>query len=395
MEPTEKLYDKDAYITEFTATVLSCEECKNGYRVLLDRTAFFPEEGGQKADKGTLDGVPVADVQIKGHAIYHFLPCSIPVGKEVCGVIDFPDRFRKMQNHTGEHILSGIIHALFGFDNVGFHLGDDDVTFDVSGELSREQLNQVETLANEAVYRCISVEACYPSPTDLAKMNYRAKLDLKEGVRIVTIGDVDACACCAPHVKNTGEVGIIKLLDFIRYKGGVRIHMLCGSDAVADYRKKHLVLAKAATLLSAKQHETDAAVASLLSEKEHLQFSIRALGKELALEKAKTLSFSSPYIIYFPDPKEKDVAFWREFALIAAEHHKTCVAVFFGADEAGYAYAIASPSSLVNVKPLAPHLNRALNGRGGGNEGLIQGSVKAGREEIESSLPNLFTEYIT
>ncbi len=384
MNPTKKLYDENAYLTEFTATVLSCEECKQGYRVLLDQTAFFPEEGGQKADKGSLAGIPVADVKIKGSFIYHHLPAPLDVGATVEGNIDFPDRYRKMQNHTGEHIVSGIIHALYGFDNVGFHLGDDDVTFDFSGELTREQLNHVEDLANQAIYRSIPITAYYPSAEELNSLNYRAKLDLADGVRIVTIGDVDSCACCAPHVKNTGEVGIIKLLDFIRYKGGIRIHMLCGSDAVKDYRTKHLVLAKAATLLSAKQHETDVAVEKLLAEKDHLSFLNRALQKELALEKAKALTSDAPYLSLFTE--EKDVAFWREFVQIAAEYHGKCVAVFFGNDENGYSYLIASYNT--DLKPLSAEINRALNGRGGGNEVLIQGSLRAHRSAVLSYLQN-------
>ncbi len=382
MQETKKLYDDDAYLTDFTATVLACEAYKNGYCIVLDQTAFFPEEGGQKADKGTLGGIPVTDVQIKENVIFHYLSSPLTAGDTVDGIIDFPDRYRKMQNHTGEHIVSGIIHSLFAFDNVGFHLSDTEVTFDVSGELSREQLNLVENLANQAIYRCIPVFAYYPEAEDLKKMEYRAKLSLQENVRIVTIGDVDACACCAPHVKNTGEIGIIKLLDFIRYKGGVRIHMLCGSDAVADYRHKHLTLSRAAALLSAKQHETDAAVQRLIEEKEQLAFSFKALQKELALEKAKTLFTDAPFLTLYTE--EKDLSFWREFSLIAANHHKKCVAVFFGNEKKGYAYLIASPG--VSVKELAPMLNHALNGRGGGNDGLIQGNVKASKAEIDTYL---------
>ena len=389
MQATKKLYDADAYIHEFTATVLACEKCGEVYRVLLDQTAFFPEEGGQKADKGTLDGITVQDVQERKHFIYHILPSPLSAGSVVQGRIDFTDRYRKMQNHTGEHIVCGIIHALYGFDNVGFHLNDEEVTFDISGELTRDQLNEIERLANEAVYRNIPITATYPSAEELSSIQYRAKLNLEDGVRIVTIGDVDACACCAPHVKQTGEVGIIKLLDFIRYKGGVRIHMQCGMDAVLDYRTKHLVLAKSATLLSAKQHETDEAISALLAEKERLLFSIRALQKELALEKAKALPFGDPYILAFAE--DKDFAFWREFAMIAADYHGTCVAVFFGEDKKGYAYAIASQGK--SVKALASPLNRALNGRGGGNDGLIQGSVNASREEITQTLQSLISNH--
>ena len=390
MQPTKKLYDIDAYLREFTATVLSCEESKRGYALLLDQTAFFPEEGGQKADGGFLNDIAVTDVQLKDGYIFHYCAAPIAVGETVTGKIDFPERYRKMQNHTGEHIACGIIHTLYGFDNVGFHLNDQEVTFDISGELNREDLNRVETLANEIIYRNLKVSGFYPSAEELRAMQYRAKLDLTEGVRIVTIGDVDSCACCAPHVKSTGEVGIIKFLDFIRYKGGVRIHMLCGSDAVADYRKKHLVLAEAATLLSAKQHETDAAVAALLAEKDKLRFTIHALTKELATEKAKALPLATPYILAFTE--EKDVSFLREMAIAATEYHGVPVCLFLGSDGEGYAYAIASSDT--SVRPLAKPLNLTLKGKGGGNEGLIQGSIFSSKEEIMKKLPNLMAEYL-
>lgn len=390
MQATKKLYDDDAYLCEFTATVLSCEETKKGYAVLLDQTAFFPEEGGQKADGGLLGDVAVTDVQLKDGLIYHYCAAPLAVGETVTGRIDFPERYRKMQNHTGEHIACGIIHTLFGFDNVGFHLSRDDVTFDVSGELNREDLNRVEDLANAAIYQNIPVKVFYPTSEERKSMTYRAKLDLDEGVRIVSIEGVDACACCAPHVRSTGEIGIIKFLDFIRYKGGVRVHMLCGSDAVADYRKKHLVLAEAATLLSAKQHETDAAVTALLAEKDKLKFSLRALEKELAKEKAKALPFASPYILSFTD--EKDVAFLREIAMAAADYHKIPVCLFSGLVGEGYAYAIAACDK--NLRPLAGPLNLALGGKGGGNEGLIQGSVAASKEKIEQTFPILMKDFL-
>ena len=246
-------------------------------------------------------------------------------------------------------------------------------------------MNEIEDAANEAIYRNLPVKAYYPDESTLKDLSYRAKLALTENVRIVTIADVDCCACCAPHVKRTGEIGIIKLLDFIRYKGGVRIHILCGTDAVADYRKKHLVLARAASLLSAKQHETDDAVVKLLEDKERLSFALRGLQKELATEKAKALSVTKYFTVLFET--EKDFAFWREFAMIAAALHGSCIAVFFGNEEDGYAYAFADAGQ--NAKALAKPINTALRGKGGGNEGLIQGSVSAKRKDIEDFFDHL------
>ena len=212
---TEKLYYKDSYIKNFSAEVLSVEKIDNGFDVVLDKTAFFPEEGGQSADTGTIGYAGVFDVFERDGVVHHLTDISPCIGNNECSV-DFDARFEKMQCHTAEHILCGIIHRLFGFDNVGFHLGEDEVTFDVSGVLTREELDRVESLANNVVFENILVETFFPKSDELDEIEYRAKLDLTEGVRLVKIGDVDTCACCAPHVAYTGEIGLIKILDFMK-----------------------------------------------------------------------------------------------------------------------------------------------------------------------------------
>ena len=226
---TERLYNKNAYLRAFSARVLSVSECMGGYLVETDATAFFPEGGGQGADRGTLGGFEVLDVQEREGRIFHLLGGAPNVGGVVSGEVDFALRFERMQCHTGEHIVSGILHRLYGAENVGFHLGDI-VTLDI---------DVVEDLANEAVFKNIPVEISYPAPEALASMTYRAKLDLTENVRIVTIGDVDACACCAPHVAYTGEIGLIKILEFEKHRGGTRIWMQAGARALRDYREKY------------------------------------------------------------------------------------------------------------------------------------------------------------
>ena len=219
---TEKLYNQNAYLRAFSARVLSVSEGKGGHLVETDATAFFPEGGGQGADRGTLGGFNVLDVQEREGRIFHLLSGAPNVGDVVSGEVDFALRFERMQCHTGEHIVSGILHRLCGAENVGFHLGDI-VTLDIDVVVDRATLDRAEDLANEAVFRNIPVEISYPAPEALASMTYRAKLDLTENVRIVTIGDVDACACCAPHVAYTGEIGLIKILEFEKHRGGTRI----------------------------------------------------------------------------------------------------------------------------------------------------------------------------
>ena len=236
---TRKLYYEDAYIRDFEAEVLSCEKAKDGWQVILSATAFFPEEGGQTADTGALGAVRVLDVHEKDGAIYHLTDGPLAVGETVTGHLDWEERFRKMQTHTGEHIVSGLIHSTYGYDNVGFHLTGAGCTIDFNGELSRAQLDDIERRANEAVWQGLRVRTKFPMAWELKEMDYRSKLDLTQDVRIVCVEGVDMCACCAPHVSSTGQIGVIKLLDFMRHRGGVRIWMKTGSDALADYEARY------------------------------------------------------------------------------------------------------------------------------------------------------------
>ena len=238
---TEKLFYRDSHLKEFTAEVLSCEKRDGHYEVELDRTAFFPEGGGQYADTGVLDEMQVCDVQEKDGRIFHIMKDRservseyFTAGRRVSGRIDWEERFMKMQQHTGEHIVSGLVHARFGYNNVGFHLGSEDCTMDFNGAVTKEELQEIEQEANRAVWKNLPVQVLYPTEEELASMDYRSKIEIEGQIRIVVIPGYDVCACCAPHVNNTGEIGMIKLTGVQRYKGGVRVTMLCGVRALLD-----------------------------------------------------------------------------------------------------------------------------------------------------------------
>ena len=264
---TEKLYDLDSYVRAFRATVLACEPDDSGrFRVLLDRTAFFPEGGGQAPDRGTLENARVTDVQITGGDIWHTTDKPLPVGAGVDGALDFDTRFRRMQNHSGEHIVSGLVHTLYGFDNVGFHLGSEDVTMDYSGLLDREQLLRVEYLANEAVAKNVPITVRYPSDDELAALDYRSKKELEGAVRIVTVEGYDVCACCAPHVRHTGEIGLLKVLALQNYKGGVRITIACGGRGFSCLSEHSAALTAMAREFSTSAEEIPGQVKKLREE---------------------------------------------------------------------------------------------------------------------------------
>lgn len=376
MKPTEKLYDRSAYATVFESEVLSCDAATDGYRIVLSSTLFFPEEGGQSCDTGTLDGIPVKNVQISQDGIItHILPSPIDIGKTVRGEIEFPPRFRKMQHHTGEHLLCGIAHKLYGAENIGFHLGDSDVTMDLDIVLTPDDLDRIELLANEAIYRNVPVTTRYPDPEELKTMTYRAKLDLSENVRIVTIDGYDTCACCAPHVAHTGEIGLIRVVDAMHYKGGIRLRILCGNDAFLDYRTRYRQVLTISNLLSAKQNEVVGAVEQLqhaLIEEKRAENTLR---NRILEEEIKTLPaiFTEGNLVRFAPLLEARQL--REFTNEGVRRCSGIFAVFSGDDEKGYSYVMGSRS--VDLREAAKEINTALSGRGGGTPEMIQGSVKA------------------
>lgn len=374
---TEKLYDKDSHLKEFTGTVLSCKKTGEKYTVTLNRTAFFPEGGGQQSDRGYIGGAYISDVQIKNGDILHFADKPLSVGQAYDCKLDFDFRFRNMQNHSGEHIISGIVHRLYGFNNVGFHLGAE-MTMDFDGELTRQQLDEIEDLANKAVYENLPVKAYYPTDEELKQLDYRSKLDLKENVRIVEIKGVDVCACCAPHVKATGEIGVIKILDFEKYKGGVRLIVKCGADALRDYREKYKNVLEISNLLSAKQFEVSAAVVRLNEQLSAEKAAAAALKKRLIAEKAAGFAPDTDKTAVFENGLDI-----KELQLLADALCQKAGGIrgaFSGADGA-FAFAICGEETTLGE--FFTKFKAAFNTRGGGRNGIRQGTVCADRAEIE------------
>lgn len=381
MEKTVKLYDEDSHMYEFSARVISCEKTDKGYKTILDRTAFFPEGGGQPADVGNINGIRVTDVQIdKSGIITHMLENELPADAEVKGEIDREIRFRRMQNHSGEHIVSGIIHKLFGYNNVGFHMGSEFVTLDLDGPLSRDDLDRVELLANRAVCENVAVRAEYPSAEVLKSLDYRSKLELTEDVRIVTIEGYDVCACCAPHVCRTGEIGVIKLLDAVKYKGGTRINMLSGYDALEDYNARYKSTAAVSVLLKSKQSEIKEAVERILEELNFEKQAQTELKRQLIKLKKASIQPTDGNLVLFEESMDM-----LNLRILVNETVELCggiCAAFSGNDSDGYNYVMASRT--VPMRAKSKEINSALCGRGGGSDEMIQGSVKTSAAEIKA-----------
>lgn len=384
---TEKLYYSDSYLFDFSAKVIDVTEDNGRKAVILDKTAFFPEGGGQPGDEGIIDGMAVVDVQEKNGIILHYVKgdISCKAGDAVVGRVDSKLRFERMQAHSGEHIVSGVAHRLFGVENVGFHMIDLVMTVDFDKVLTKEQIAQIESEANDWVYKNVKIDAEIVPPEKLEALQYRSKLDLRENVRIVTIEGCDMCACCAPHVARTGEIGIIKLLTCVSHRGGVRLTMICGAKALKDYACKHSDVMSISDMLKAPNDATPAAVAELLEKLTEEKRKTALQRQKLYDHIAKGLECSESSIVLFADDLSPDEL--RELAELCKTKTKKIMAVFSGNEEQGYAFAIASES--VKLRALSKDINIRLNGRGGGRDEMLQGRVVAGENEIRKYFAEL------
>ncbi len=374
---TEKLYYKDSYMREFSSEVLSSWACEGGYAVTLAATAFFPEEGGQYSDTGTLGGATVSHVYEKDGIIYHLTDRALAVGTTVTGAIDFDARYEKMQCHTAEHILSGLIHSTYGLNNVGFHLGALDVTMDISSPLSWDELIEIERRANLAVYENLPVTAIYPTPDELSALEYRSKLDITENVRIINIGTYDSCACCAPHVRSTGELGLIKILDAEKLRGGMRVHITAGLRAYREVAKMYSNLAEISHLLSVPRLDTADGVKKLLSDYEAKKTDYKNARRVYFEREAELIpSTDSSAVLVFPDATQDEL---RIVANAAVDRVGGILVLLSGVDGA-YRFVLASKS--VDLRTEVKKITAALGGGGGGSSAMAQGNLTATLTEI-------------
>ena len=376
---TEKLYYKDGHINCFSAVVISCIKTEDGYEVVLDKTAFFPEGGGQLSDTGKLGAVNVLHVFERESEVIHLTDGELPVGETVKGCVDWDVRFNRMQSHSGEHIVSGVVHSKYGFNNVGFHMGTDGVIVDFDGYMTADELSYVELEANRIITANVPISNKFPTSEELKNMDYRSKLELTENVRLVTIEGCDVCACCAPHVSHTGEIGLIKILESIRRKDGVRIRMLAGENALEDYRKKSDSVSAVSALLSAKSDSIATAVERVLTEKEKLAWDMGSLCRRMVEMMTQNLECLPGNMVFFEQLFDNESL--RLLVNAAVSKCGGICAAFAGSDEDGYKYVMGSLSN--DLREASKSINSALSGRGGGTPEMIQGSVRAARADIE------------
>ena len=381
---TQRLYYEDAYLRRFEATVISCEPAKKHFAVVLDRTAFFPEGGGQAPDLGTLDGIAVLDVQERGDEVVHTCAKPLEPGATVAGEIDWPRRFALMQQHSGEHLVSGLVHERYGWNNVGFHMGADCMTIDFSGPIPLEDIPELERAANEAVWADLPSEILLPSAEELEHLRYRSKKALTGQVRLVRFPNTDLCACCGTHVARTGEIGLIKILSCVKFHEGVRIELMCGSQALDYLSAIHAQNHEVSTLLSAKPLQTAAAVRRVLDERADALYRLTFEENRRFAETAEALAGTGDCLLFEEGLTPDGV---RKLCVAVMEKCGGRCAVFSGSDEADYKYAMGQENG--DLRALTKQMNAALNGRGGGKPFFVQGSVNAKRAEIDSFFASL------
>ena len=376
---TRKLYYEDSHLRCFTAQVLSCEKTEKGFEVILNATAFYPEGGGQAADTGLLNGIRVLDTRERGETVVHLCEAALEVGTEVNGSIDWEPRFHRMQQHSGEHIVSGIINRRYGYHNVGFHMGSDIITIDFDGLVPAEDLASIEAEANGAVWSNLAVKCWYPSEEELPHVPYRTKRALPWPVRIVEVPGFDNCACCGTHVKATGEIGLIKLFSVIGFRGGTRMEMSCGCSALKLLNNAYEQNKQVSQAFSAKIEETGAAARRMNEVEAQLKYRIVGLEKRIFTGIAASFA-GKGNVVHFEEGLDNTAV--RDLADAIADHCGGTAAVFSGSDEAGYAFCLVTRQG--DLRALGKEMTKRLHGRGGGKPAFQQGRVQAKREEIEA-----------
>ena len=375
--PTNKLYYEDPHLRQFSARVLTCQETENGFLVTLDATAFYPEGGGQACDLGALGNARVLDVQEQGEEVVHLCDKPLEVGQAVEGNIHWDRRFDLMQQHSGEHIVSGLVHSLLGHHNVGFHVGSDRMEIDFDGPVSPEELTLIETRANQAVWMNLPIRCWYPSPEELPNTFYRTKRVLPWPVRIVEVPGFDSCACCGVHVKSTGEIGLIKIISCVKFHQGVRIELCCGNRALRLLQNVFEQNRQVSQAFSAKILETGAAAQKINETLAAVKYRSTAFRNRLFAAIAEGYAGRSR-VIHFEE--SLDGAELWELATAIAGRCGGFAAVFSGNDSDGYSYCLATRDG--DLRQLNQEMTQALNGRGGGKPHFQQGSVKAAETRI-------------
>lgn len=381
-----EIFYQDSYLKEYDTKVVSCVKEKDLYKVILEETIFYPEGGGQSSDLGKIEDANVIQVKREKDEIVHYIDSTLEVGQKVHLTIDWARRYDHMQNHTGEHILSGIIQKLYGYENVGFHMDEEKIQADYDGVLTQENIEEIEYQINEVIHQNIPVVETYPTSEELVNLEYRSKKELSGKVRIVSIDGVDICACCGTHVKSTAEVNLIKILSFEKHKTGTRIEMKCGVRAFKDYKMKHNQNTELFQLFSSKPDGVASAVRKQNEEYHALQKQFVELANIYLKQRVDSFE-QADFIVDILD-LPISVQSIREY--VNALTAKASVVCVLTKKDDRYFYMLASEKE--NVSALSKKMNQVFNGKGGGKDHFAQGSIASNLEELEVDISTIIRE---
>ncbi|MGN0070782.1 MAG: alanyl-tRNA editing protein [Atopobiaceae bacterium] len=402
MEKFDELYYREPYTKEFDATVTSCEPRDGGYAIELSEAAFYPTGGGQPGDRGTLtygegedavvvhvtEAVPGKGADGSEEGAVELCDAALPVGVQVHGALDWTWRRDNMEAHTGEHIVSGIVHALFGFDNIGFHMGEKCIEVDFDGVLSAEDALEVERRANAAVREDVPVEVLLPTPDELAAMEYRSKKDHEGQIRVVKIGDVDTCACCGTHLSTSGQVGLIKIVRMSTKKKKTRLELLCGRRALELCEERLDQLRDTSNFLSVADEEVPEAVRRLSAEKDDYKHQLKQVQREKLAQAMAAAAPEGSLLLWYQDGLEIDeLRYVCEQALGRDDIEKVAALSAVAGDPSRIAYVLAAKEE--DLRPVCKELNKRLSGRGGGKPQMVQGSWASVRDDAEAAVREL------
>ncbi|MBR2696677.1 MAG: alanyl-tRNA editing protein [Parasporobacterium sp.] len=393
---TEKLYYQDAYLKEFTAEITDIREIEDRTAIVLDRTALYPEGGGQGADHGIirlLDGgeeISIADVQEEQEEIWHFPETKdlsgFEIGQKVSGTIDWERRFDHMQQHSGEHIISGILCRMFHCDNIGFHLGEDDVTIDYNAAFTFEEALKAEDEANRYIWENHPLVELWPDPEELKTIEYRSKKELEGNVRLTSFPGADTCACCGTHVKASAEVGLLKITSAHKFHEGTRLTLLCGRRAMDFLSMNYHANKKTAVMLSTREEKTPELVKKQIEELVSLKARLSQIKEDYFTLWADHFQGRENALV-ISDRLEPEEG--RQLADLIANNISGTALVFTKVNdqtEDGPVYRYACVNREQDVTGLIQEMNSALSGKGGGRNGFAQGNVHADKKTIEKFL---------
>jgi len=382
-EGTKRLYFEDPYRVDFTARVVDRKIHGENPALVLDRTCFYPEGGGQPADRGVINGIPVLNVLEEGEEILHVMERDVP-GEEVEGKVDWDKRFEHMQQHSGQHILSQCLVRLFDAPTLSFHLGEKASTLEFGkGEMTEEEVESLEGLANDIVFQDREIRTRFYGPEETGKIPLRKPPKKKGVIRVVEISDFDWTACGGTHPRRTGEIGLIKILRLEKIRGNVRLEFLCGRRALRDYAWKHRDLRAMANRLTVDASEVRDVFERLLEERREQTKKIRKLQESLAGYEADDLARKAEGGVVRRVFADRELQGVRRLALSLVREREAVALFGLKAGERVHLVLACGESLGLDLRELVPLLGPVIEGKGGGRPTLVEmaGTRKEGLEE--------------